>query len=135
MTEPLDPSIGYRHPPESGRYRPGQSGNPRGRPKGSTNLSTEITKIARERITVTENGRLKQITKLQAIGKQLTNLALKGDLAAVRLLVSVFQMAEQGTAPGIPAHLFSEADHAVVKQLMNRLPTLNEESPNEPDLA
>ena len=28
------PTVGYGHPPETNRFTPGQSGNPRGRPKG-----------------------------------------------------------------------------------------------------
>ena len=30
------PTVGYGHPPEAHRFPPGQSGNPRGRPKGAT---------------------------------------------------------------------------------------------------
>ena len=29
--------VGYRHPPLATRFRPGTSGNPRGRPKGARN--------------------------------------------------------------------------------------------------
>ena len=33
-------SVGYGRPPEATRFKPGQSGNPKGRPKGSKNLRT-----------------------------------------------------------------------------------------------
>jgi len=33
-----DDKVGYRRPPRSGRFKPGVSGNPKGRPK--RNLST-----------------------------------------------------------------------------------------------
>lgn len=36
MTDKQD-KIGYMNPPKHSRFRPGQSGNPRGRKKGSIN--------------------------------------------------------------------------------------------------
>jgi hypothetical protein len=36
-----DPRVGYGRPPLATRFRPGQSGNPRGRPKGARNLSSQ----------------------------------------------------------------------------------------------
>ncbi len=35
--------IGYGRPPKAGQFKPGQSGNPQGRPKGSTNLATDLS--------------------------------------------------------------------------------------------
>ena len=37
-----DQRVGYRRPPVRTRFGPGQSGNPRGRPKGARNLSTVV---------------------------------------------------------------------------------------------
>ncbi len=33
--------VGYCKPPKRTRFQPGQSGNPRGRPKGTKNLKTD----------------------------------------------------------------------------------------------
>jgi hypothetical protein len=38
--EPAGERVGYGRPPLATRFRAGQSGNPRGRPKGARNLST-----------------------------------------------------------------------------------------------
>src|SRR5208337_568384 len=61
-----DERVGYGRPPIRTRFRPGQSGNPRGRPRGARNLATEIAAALAEKVAVTENGRRRHITKLRA---------------------------------------------------------------------
>ena len=65
--------IGYGRPPVATRFRRGVSDNPRGRPKGARNIATVVAATLGERISITENGRRKRITKLDAAVKQLVN--------------------------------------------------------------
>ena len=51
-----DYKVGYKKPPLHTRFRKGQSGNPRGRPRGSKNLSTLLTDALNEPVVVTEDG-------------------------------------------------------------------------------
>ncbi|MEO8727294.1 MAG: DUF5681 domain-containing protein [Acidobacteriaceae bacterium] len=60
------------------QFEKGKSGNPKGRPKGSQNPATIFNRVAREFITVTENGRTRKLTKLEAIILQAHNKALAG---------------------------------------------------------
>ena len=83
--------IGYCKPPANTRFQPGVSGNPKGRPKGSLGLATVFGRILRERVTITENGRRKSITKLEAAAKQITNKAAGGDLASLKALFTLVQ--------------------------------------------
>lgn len=78
--------VGYGKPPRRTQFVKGRSGNPKGRPKGSQNLATMLTKAGRQRVTVTENGRNRHITKFEAIMIQLVNKAASGDLNAAREL-------------------------------------------------
>jgi hypothetical protein len=80
--------VGYKKPPRATQFRPGQSGNPTGRPKGSKSFATELTEELNERINIGENGRRKRITKRRAFAKQLINKALSGDLKAANLLLN-----------------------------------------------
>ena len=81
-------AVGRGRPPQHTRFRPGESGNPRGRPKGARNLQSYLLDALNEKIAVTENGRSRQIPKAEVIAKQLVNkAAAKGDLAATKLLL------------------------------------------------
>lgn len=83
--------IGYRRPPESGRFKKGTSGNPRGRPKGSTNFLTILEQELAQSIVVNENGKKKTITRMQAMVKRIVAGALQGDLKALMTLFEILR--------------------------------------------
>ena len=71
--------VGYCKPPVATRFKAGTSGNPRGRAKGSRNVATTLTRELNAVVTIQENGKRRQITKLEAILKQQVNQAASGD--------------------------------------------------------
>jgi|HubBroStandDraft_4_1064222.scaffolds.fasta_scaffold62768_1 hypothetical protein len=80
-------SVGYGHPPIATRFRKGQSGNPKGRPKGSKNFRTLLDQALNEKVNINENGRRKAISKRQAGAKHVANKIASGDIkTALRLL-------------------------------------------------
>jgi Family of unknown function (DUF5681) len=93
-------AVGKGKPPRRTRFRKGQSGNPTGRRKGSVNMATLLERALNERVAVTENGKRKTITKLEAMLKQLANKAASGDTRVIRLLMP---LAETFLAPSRPA--------------------------------
>jgi hypothetical protein len=62
-----DYEVGYGKPPRHTRFKPGRSGNPRGRPSGSKNLSTLLNEALNEPVIVAENGGQRKISKRRAI--------------------------------------------------------------------
>src|SRR5665811_1432702 len=83
--------IGYRRPPKSTRFKKGKSGNPTGRPKGSSNFLTLLEKELGQSIVVNENGRKKTITRLQAMVKRMVAGALQGDQKSLMTLVEILR--------------------------------------------
>src|SRR5260370_26442380 len=83
-----DYEVGFGKPPRHTRFRKGHSGNPKGRPRGSRNASTLLDEALKERVVVSENGRRRKVTKLEAILTQLVNKAAQGDHRATQLLLA-----------------------------------------------
>lgn len=83
--------IGYRRPPESGRFKKGKSGNPKGRPKGSCNFITLLEQELAQPIVVNENGKKKTITRMQAMVKRMVAGAMQGDHKPLLMLVDILQ--------------------------------------------
>jgi len=113
-----DEAVGYGRPPAKNQFRPGESGNPRGRPKGARNLSSVIAATLNERVAVTENGRRRHITKLEAAVKQLVNRAASGEARATQLLFAL--VAANDSKPPDTENRVAEADLVVMAELARR---------------
>jgi uncharacterized protein DUF5681 len=95
---PDEYEVGYGKPPQHTRFKPGQSGNPKGRPKGSQNLRSVLHDALFKKVPVTEDGRLCTMSRVQAIVTGLVARALKGDNRAAE---SVLKLANQHFPPGV----------------------------------
>jgi Family of unknown function (DUF5681) len=77
--------VGYKKPPTHSRFKPGQSGNRRGRPKGAFTAKGLFHKVMNEMLTVTDKGRLRKLPSAQLAFIALRNKVMKGDLKAIQL--------------------------------------------------
>src|SRR4051812_14870109 len=85
-------SVGFCHPPLHTRFKPGVSGNPSGRAKGSKNLKSLFHKILNEQIPLIDGSQSKNVTKAEAIMRRIIIGALKGD---ARSVMTMMRIAEQ----------------------------------------
>jgi replication-associated recombination protein RarA len=120
----VDYKVGYRKPPVHSRFGPGNRANPRGRPKGSPNLSSVLKRAAREKVVVTERGRRRKITKIEAAAKQLLTQAASGDARAIQLAIELLDRLErrdsaQPQATDTASRAQSDAE--ILKALKSRL--------------
>jgi hypothetical protein len=82
--------VGYGKPPKARQFKRGKSGNPKGRPKGSLNLATDLTAELGEQITVREDGRSRKVSKQRALIKSLMAKALQGEVRAMTSLLALY---------------------------------------------
>src|SRR3979409_62756 len=85
-------AVGYKRPPVHTRFKPGQSGNPSGRPKGCQNLQTLFQKILNERISLREGLRVRKVSKAEAVLRGVVTGAMKGEPRSAH---TVFRLAEK----------------------------------------
>src|SRR4051812_12927785 len=80
--------VGYKKPPKHTQFQPGQSGNPKGRPKKVATVNEVFLKELQSRVSMTtSSGKKRKISMLEAIAKRQANLAVSGDPKAARLVL------------------------------------------------
>jgi hypothetical protein len=117
-----DYEVGFGKPPKRTQFKPGQSGNPRGRPKGTKNLKTDLTEELSERIVVREGEESRKVSKQRAVVKTLVAKTLKGDNRAGALLVSMMmRLLETGEGTPDSEETLLEDEFEVMKAFEDRI--------------
>lgn len=123
----LDYQVGYMRPPVASRFKPGQSGNAKGRPKGAQNFSTVLDQELNAKVPVTENGVRKTVRKQSVIAKQLVNKAAAGDIRAATVVIGeTRQMEMRQAVSGMAANSsgfgeLAQEDQRVFSSLLERV--------------
>jgi hypothetical protein len=104
----------YRKPPKASQFKPGQSGNPKGRPKGVRNFETDLDEALRALVEVKTNGGVRRITMQKALLQTLAEKARDGDLRAIQHLTSlILRMDNRSEAP---ATVLESNDRAILDE-------------------
>jgi Family of unknown function (DUF5681) len=101
-------TVGKGRPPLSTRWKPGQSGNPKGRLKGVKTMTT-FHEVLSQKIEISENGKSRKVSVREAIVRRIISLALKGDFKAILQVFSkepeIAAAIERGNIPQITADM------------------------------
>jgi len=91
-----DYDIGFGKPPKESQFKPGRSGNPKGRQKKIKNITGDLYAVLNEKVLIKDGRGSRKITKLQAYLLQLANKAASGDLKAGKELMRLHQAVDVG---------------------------------------
>jgi hypothetical protein len=124
--------IGPGNPPKYTQYRKGVSGNPKGRPKGSKNLSTLMMEAAHHPVSVDIEGKSRRITAIHATTLQLATKAAHGDAKATVAFLDAVDEIERRAAAARPTDFpLSERDIEVLRAAHARMLLCDPEIPEE----
>ena len=85
--------VGYKRPPEHSRFKPGQSGNPKGRPAGRATAKDAIERVINKKVSVREGEKTRDITILEAMLHAQATKGAKGDARSAGLLFGLLPKA------------------------------------------
>lgn len=119
-TPKADYQVGYKRPPRQTRFKPGQSGNPKGRPKGTPNHRTTVNQVMSEKVSVREGERTRTMTKLKAMVQAHASKAMKGDPRSASIVIGlVTRMGLLGDQQDEVLAALPE-DNAIIKDYLRR---------------
>ena len=114
-------AVGYKRPPLHSRFAPGQSGNPKGRPKRTRSLEEMAGEELRKQRKVSLHGRTARMPVLKIMLASVAERAMRGDIAAFRALMPVmlrfFDAAEDSEALGT----LPEEDRQLLDSYMEKI--------------
>jgi hypothetical protein len=126
------PKVGYRRPPVHTRFKPGQSGNPRGRPKGAKNIDVLCRSLLSRKVTIQENGGRRKVTAVEAIVLATIQRAVRGDNRAAKIVLDLQQ--RMPTQDDAEADAVSSAeDQAIIAEFLATLQEARQAEPESED--
>lgn len=121
-TASSDERVGYGRPPRAHQFKPGQSGNPRGRPKGAKNEATILHELLHRKIPIREGGRTRKIMVLEAILLRFTEDSLKGNTKSAAFLLNRHNLTTSGQPQQVD---IGEDDREILDEFMSRVMAQN----------
>jgi uncharacterized protein DUF5681 len=120
---PKNYEIGYRKPPVATRFKIGNNANPRGRPRGSTNLAAMLRHALDAPAVNPDGKRRRRPTKRELMIRSLVERSAGADLAATKLLFELLRKADPQAVAAEPATIGARGEDALtlLKERLARL--------------
>ena len=113
--------VGYGRPPLATRFKPNQSGNPKGRPRRPLSLRAVVDQVLDEKVEIREGERVLRMSNRHALARSAFRRALNGDPRLMRALalmmraeIGLEQPEDEAAAP------VSASDEAIVADYLAR---------------
>ena len=81
--------VGYGRPPKEYQFKPGTSGNYKGRPKKKSDFRSDLAEIIEKEVPVNINGQYVTMSTRKAALQVLIAKALKGENTALKILINL----------------------------------------------
>ena len=129
---PRDYDVGKGKTPVHSRYKPGQSGNPKGRRKGALNVKTELEELVNQAVTVNVGGRKVKMTSFKAMLWKNYQKALAGDARAFEKFMALLDRHGVGL-PKIEAEAapLDENEEEILADYLRSTRADNDDDPGE----
>ena len=112
-----DYDVGYGRPPKATQFKPGRSGNPRGRPKGAKSEDTIVRGVMHRKVALSLGGKVRKVALLEAVWTRIADDALKGNARAQSLITQRARTLE-AAAPG--DRVMHEDDEKVLRSYLRQ---------------
>jgi hypothetical protein len=116
---PANYEVGYGRTPVRTRFQPGQSGNPRGRRKGTKTIGKVLAEALARRMAVqTKNGEERKMRMQDIIIEGLVNDAARRDPRALKLLFMLMDRHGEGHETEIDTTALQPDDLAIIETFL-----------------
>jgi hypothetical protein len=132
---------GYKNPPKAHQFKKGKSGNPKGRPRKKKHSSSDpgldliasVHRELRKSVFVQENGKHREISKLDAFSAQLVAQSVNGKPSQQKMLLSLLMLdtheeTEKQTLEQLKSH-----DEDLLNELYEQLNAIGDDTPDDGD--
>lgn len=131
--------VGYGKPPRWGQFKPGHSGNPKGRKKREDTIAGALRAELAATQKVRENGKEKTLTKAEILVKQWVRQALEGKPTAIiqiakfepKLLAQAVEAAARSGPPQPRGGDLTETDLSMMKWFVDALNSEQSAAPEQ----